>query len=144
MAFQSNAFQNNGFQVIAGEAPAFFLRSLPQRRRRLRVRGKYLEQRQSEWAERLQAEYDFTHPQIAPLIQELAYRQSQDLTRDDEQRFEELERELEIQGIEWQARYLEALNVQRERLIEQEIGALLRAKLQEDEAMLLIVVAATI
>jgi len=45
---------------------------------------------------------------------------------DEQQRFEELTRELQLREIEFDSRYLEALNIQREALIDEEIGRLLK------------------
>mgnify|MGYP001604107185 FL=1 len=55
---------------------------------------------------------------------------------DEQQRLEELHRELQLRGIEWDARYLEALNEQRERLLDAEIAQRLR-KIREEQELLM-------
>jgi len=79
--------------------------------------------------------------EIDKIIQEVAAEQVARLERDDQKRFEQLERELEFRGVEWEARYLEALNVRRELLIDQEIERLLRQKLDQDNQIILILMA---
>ena len=49
-----------------------------------------------------------------------------------------------MRGIEFEARFLEALAVERELLIELEIGERLRQRMEEDEVMLLVAVAASV
>ena len=60
------------------------------------------------------------------IISQVAHRQVEDLHLDEQQRFEELTRELQLREIEFDSRYLEALNIQREALIDEEIGRLLK------------------
>ena len=71
--------------------------------------------------------------EVQHVIQEVALRQVERLEKDRHKRFEELLRELEARNIEWEARYLTLLNEEREYLIHQEIGRLLRKKLQDEE-----------
>lgn len=78
------------------------------------------------------------------VIEAVALRQVETLEADELKRLEELERELQLKGIEWEARHLEALNVRREHLIDLEIGRLLKAKLEADDELLLIMLAASI
>jgi hypothetical protein len=66
------------------------------------------------------------------------------LEQDAQKRFEELLRELELQGIEFDARYLEALNIQRERLIDAEIAARLRLIREDEELIILLLMAASV
>ena len=73
----------------------------------------------------------------------IAARQAQRLELDAQKRFEELSRELQLRGIQWEARHLESLNAQRERLIDAEIGQRLRRKL-DDEMIVLMLLAASI
>ena len=80
---------------------------------------------------------------VSLAIAEVAARQAQRLELDAQKRFEELSRELQLRGIEWEGRYLEALNVRRERLIDAEIGQRLRRKL-DDEMIVLMLLAASI
>ncbi len=65
-------------------------------------------------------------PRAAEIIGAVAKRQAEELGLDAQQRLEELERELEAANIEWESRFLTALNVERERLISEEIGARLQ------------------
>ena len=65
-------------------------------------------------------------PRAAEIIGTVAKRQAATLDLDAHQRLEELERELEAANIEWESRFLTALNVERERLITAEIGERLR------------------
>lgn len=80
---------------------------------------------------------------VALAIAEVAARQAERLEQDEHKRFEELHRELELRGIEWRASYLEALNLERGRLIDAEIGRLLKRKL-EDEMIVLMLLAAAV
>jgi hypothetical protein len=66
------------------------------------------------------------------------------LEQDAQKRFDELLRELELQGIEFDARYLEALNIQRERLIDAEIAARLRLIREDEELLILLLMAASV
>ena len=77
-------------------------------------------------------------------IAEVARRQAERLELDEHKRFEELERELSLRSVEWEARYLDLLNEQRESLINEEIGRLLRRKIAEEEELLLILLAASL
>jgi hypothetical protein len=79
-------------------------------------------------------EYKDFPDEVRAVIEQVAEAQVQRLEGDEHKRFEELERELETRGIEWEARYLTALNEQRELLIEEEIGRLLRKKIKDEEA----------
>jgi len=80
----------------------------------------------------------------ATVIADVAARQALVLERDAQKRFEELLRELELQGIEFDARYLEALNIQRERLIDAEIAARLRLLREDEELIILLLMAASV
>jgi hypothetical protein len=80
---------------------------------------------------------------VAEVIAEVAERQAQKLDLDEQQRFEELTRKLKLKGLEWQGRYLELLNIQRQQLIDEEIGRLMRQKQaeiqqREEEVILLL------
>lgn len=101
-----------------------------------------IEPARESWEERLQREYRFNNPQVIPVIGRVAAHQADDLGLDRQARFEQLERALELQGVEWDARYWEALNLRREQLIDQEIGRLLKRKLEEEEGILLMLLAA--
>ena len=75
----------------------------------------------------------------------IAARQAERLERDEQKRFEELERELNLLDIEWEAKYLDALNLERERLIDAEIAVRLKRLLDEQEIIvMLLLVAASV
>ena len=78
-------------------------------------------------------------------IHEIAVRQADTLSvlrMDEQQRFEELNRELKFRGIEWQAKYLEALNTQRERLIDAELAERFRLMLGKQKIVVLLMLLA--
>jgi len=64
----------------------------------------------------------------AEVVADVAELQARNLAMDEQQRLEQLARELELKGIEWDSRYLKLLNAQREQLIDEEIGRPLRTK----------------
>ena len=79
------------------------------------------------------------------IIEKVAIRQVETLHLDETQRTEELYREFSLSDLQIEARHIEAMNLIRERLIEEEIGRLLRIKLQqreEEELLMLAAVAA--
>lgn len=81
-------------------------------------------------------------PAVAEIIAEVAERQAERLDLDEQQRLEELTRKLELKGLQWQERYLELLNTQRQQLIDEEIASLMQEKQaaiqrREEEAILL-------
>ena len=81
----------------------------------------------------------------AEIIEAVAAHQVDRLETDEQKRFEELHRELELRHIMWQGRYLEALNGIRTRLIDEEIAARLRMKFrEEEEIMMLLMMAAAV
>jgi PKD repeat protein len=80
-------------------------------------------------------------------IEEAARRQAlaQEQSAQDEQKnFEELSRELTLRGIEWDVRYLEAMNTLREKLIEQQREEVMKAKRDEEDVMYLLQVVAEV
>lgn len=83
--------------------------------------------------------------QAQSVIDAVAARQAESLRQDEQQRLEELSGELKLAGIEWETRYLNAMNSIRARLIDEEIGSRLRAKAIQDQnqqtivAMLLLI-----
>ena len=82
---------------------------------------------------------------VERIIQDVALRQAQKLELDKHKQFEELSRELRVQKIEWEGRFLEVLNQEREKLIDREIESRLRFRLQEEnDLMTLIVLAASL
>lgn len=87
--------------------------------------------------------YRFIPSAAALVIEKVAQSQVDNLHLDEQQRFEQLARELEAEEIEFEARYLEALGRARDELLTGEIRRLLQAK-DNEEAMLLILIAAQI
>ena len=82
-------------------------------------------------------------PFTARIIEDIAARQALALDQDEQQRFEELQRELALQKIEWEGRYLELLNARRGALIDAEIAARLRQKLLDEENMMVLLLLAS-
>ena len=72
---------------------------------------------------------------IQAVIEAVAARQALALELDEQKRLEELIRELDLRAIEWESRYLDLMNSERQRLIDEEIKKLLRKKMQDDEAI---------
>lgn len=72
-------------------------------------------------------------PAAAQIISALAISQADELETDAEARLAELERELELAGIQYHAKYLEFLNIQRQRLIDAEIKGFFEAREALDE-----------
>lgn len=83
-------------------------------------------------------------PKAAQIVSAIAIRQADALDLDAEQRLEELERELELAGVAYQTRYLELLNLQRQRLIDAEIRGYFEAQdaLNEENARRLLLLLA--
>ena len=80
-------------------------------------------------------------PKVAKVIASVAAQQADALSLDEQQRLEHLERELELEGIEYESAYLELLNLMRARLIATEIGKRLRAIQDAEEEIVLILLA---
>jgi len=72
------------------------------------------------------------------VIETVAKRQSENLLTDEQKIYDELAGELKLTGLEMESRHLEALNYQREQLINAEIGKLLRIKLEDEEAFMML------
>lgn len=84
-------------------------------------------------------------PKTMGVISDIAIRQAAAAKYDEQRYFEELNRELELQGIEWQGKYLEVLNAQRVMLIDAEIARLIKIQLDnEDMETIIALVAASI
>ena len=77
-------------------------------------------------------------------IEHIAVRQVESLELDQQKRFEELERELEVRGVEWESRYLDILNQRRETLIHEEIGKLIHKGIEEEEIIMLLMMLAEV
>lgn len=78
---------------------------------------------------------------IVEVIEAIAEGQVERLEADEQKRFEELSRELQLRGIEWEAQYLEMLNAKRQALIDAEIGKLLRQQIEDEQIMLMLLAA---
>jgi len=77
------------------------------------------------------------------VIESVAKRQAEDSRQDQHQRYEELQRELDAQDIEWQAGYLELMNDLRDALISAEIKQRMeKIRQTKDEEMMLMMIAA--
>ena len=81
-------------------------------------------------------------PKALKVIEKVALRQVAVLEPDDYKKQEELLRELELEGLQWESKYFEFLGQYREHLIEREIKKLL--DLRAEEEMMLILLAASI
>ncbi len=88
--------------------------------------------------------FGIIEPQAEKIIEAVAKRQATSLEQDAQKRFEELSRELELQSIQWDTSYLDALNRYRENLIAQEIGRMLRQKVSNEQTTALLLMAAAI
>lgn len=85
--------------------------------------------RRRDWLKRLGLLAD--EEQVAVVIAQVAERQVEALVVDEAQRTEELYRELQAEGIEAETRHFKALSELRERLIEEEIGRLMREEVRK-------------
>jgi hypothetical protein len=81
-------------------------------------------------------------PDAADVIADVAERQVQDLHLDEQQRFDELKGEMLLRGIEMQTKHLEALNRERELLLNAEIGERLKKLSDERDAMIMLMLIA--
>lgn len=70
---------------------------------------------------------------VEKVIQEVAKRQVETLQADAQKQYDELANELKLRNIEFEGRYLEALAVEREKLLDIEIKSLLQSRLAEEE-----------
>lgn len=77
------------------------------------------------------------------VIESVAARQVADLHLDEIQRRQELEGELRLRGVEFEIRHLEELNARRQTMIDAEIAMRLREIMANDEAALVIILAAS-
>ena len=135
-AFQSSAFQNSAFQTDGGPVAADDIRNFS-----LRNWRKWRRPDDDRKRERLGLT-----PEAAEVIADVAARQADDLRRDEQQRIDELRGEMLLRGLEMQSRHLQALNRERERLIDAEIArriqAVAKARAEDDAALVLILAAA--
>jgi hypothetical protein len=104
---------------------------------------KAVDQRAPEDVRRARERFGVLPRQAAEAIAEVAARQVDRAEQDEQKRFDELLRELQLRSLEFEARYLDALAVMRERLIEEEKRrALARMREEEDILVLLLMAAA--
>ena len=75
-------------------------------------------------------------------IEAVAAQQAARLEQDKQKHLDELAGELKLRKLQWQAGYLEALAVERERLINAEIALRLWQKLKDEENLMLLVLMA--
>lgn len=80
----------------------------------------------------------------ADVIEGVAKRQAETLEADEQKRFEELERQLALEKIGWNGKYLAYLNEARAKLIDEEIAERLKEKLEEEELMITLVLTAAV
>ena len=130
-AFQASAFQNSAFQTDGAAAVSNSGGSGFHLLGTLRTREDIRRDR----------ERFGVLPKVAKVIASVAAQQADALSLDEQQRLEHLERELELEGIEYESAYLELLNLMRERLIATEIGKRLRAIQDAEEEIVLILLA---
>lgn len=88
--------------------------------------------------------FGIIEPKAEKIIEAVAERQAKSLEQDQQKQFEELSRELELQKVQWDTKYLEALNNYRDNLISQEIGRMLRQQVANKQTMALLMMAAAI
>ena len=81
-------------------------------------------------------------PKAAQIIEDVALRQAQELDLEEQQRFEELDKALRARSIRWHDNYLEMLNVQRQRIIDEEIASRLRQLEADNDAIMVIAIVA--
>lgn len=78
----------------------------------------------------------------AEVIDDVASRQAGDPRQDDQQRLEELRGELRLKGLEMRSAHIEALNEHREALIREELRAWFQKRQNDENAALLLILAA--
>lgn len=108
------------------------------------VRPSYRKKKKKKYVtfeEMLEAWQRALNPASVEIIQSVALRQVQTPDFDEQKRLEELERELEAADIEWDSRFLAAVKIERERLIDAEIKQRLKERMNEEDAILLIMLA---
>ena len=102
-------------------------------------RGAYDRTRTSEEISEERKKFGVIDELAAKAIADVAARQAEAKQQDEQKRFEELTRELKLRGIKWDKRYLDALKVERERVI-----ALQIAQQQDDDAVIIMLIAASL
>lgn len=102
------------------------------------------DQRSPEDVRKARQRFGVIPPDAEAAISEVAIRQAAALETDAQKRYDELAGELKLRELEFKAEYLEALNVERERLINEEIGRRLQQVLHDNNngALLMLLMAA--
>ena len=104
--------------------------------------GDYLpDRRDPEQIRRDRQRFGIIPPDVREVIDEVAARQAQRLEQDKQRQLDELRGELRLRELDLRAGYLEALGEARQKLIEEEIKRRL-AQLSEDEQVILLVMLA--
>lgn len=144
-AFDTSAFSVGAFDFGSGPTPPPDVVIVDQpvvgggpARSRLSLR----EGRTPEEVRRDRERYGILPPAVEEVVIAVAVRQAEALVTDEQKQFEELTRELKLRELEYDARYLEAMNVERQRLITAEISSLLKRR--NDEGILLMLMMAAV
>lgn len=98
----------------------------------------------SEARKRFGLEDTYKDERAAQVIANVAARQAEALEQDELKRFEELSRQLQLEGLEFDRRYLELLNQERERLIDLEIAQRFKYLREQEEIILMLLAAAAV
>ena len=127
-AFFGGGFFGGGQQTASGGSPQipFTAHARAQTREQLR-----------ESRER----FGITEP-AQKVIESVARRQVEANELDEHKRLEELTRQLELEGIEWDTRYLKALAATRERLLDEALKVQFAMMQDEQDAIALMLIAA--
>lgn len=138
--FQSGAFQSDAFQIyITGIAPPApverlysggFLRGSDRRRTR-------------EEIDEARRRFGINVPvEVVEVIQVAAEEQAADLVTDPQQQKRDLQMRLRVRQLKFEAEYLKALAIERERLIDEEIAARVQKTYRNNQAIKLLLLAA--
>jgi hypothetical protein len=76
----------------------------------------------------------------AKIVEKVAVEQTEHLNIAEKQRIKELKNELKISGLKYQNQYLKYLNYERQRLINEEIGNVLKLKQEEESIFMLLMI----
>lgn len=80
-------------------------------------------------------------PAAAEIIADVAISQAENPQFDEQQRLEHLRGELQLRKITMRSQHLHALNAERQRLIDAEIAKLMKAQIEDEETILLLLAA---
>ena len=78
------------------------------------------------------------------IIEDVAARQAADYKRDGQQKIEELRGEMRLQGLDLRSEHIEALNVRREQIINEELARLFRVRQDNEDVAILLMLAAAV